>query len=76
MSNIYLNITIEKKWCTQNFNFPWSRSSPPGKFLGSSTHINTIEFSNIFLQVKNQSFGSKTVCGFSIILFMKGVMTL
>ena len=28
-----------------------------------------------FLQLKNQTSGSETVCGFSIILILKGIMT-
>ena len=36
MSNIYLKVTIEKKWRTQNFDFISSKSSSPGQFLGSS----------------------------------------
>ena len=44
MSNIYLKecliSAIEKKWCTQNFNFKSLKSSSPAQFLGSSTsHI-------------------------------------
>ena len=36
MSNIYLKVTIEKKWRTQNFDFKSLKSSSPGKFLRSS----------------------------------------
>ena len=36
MSNIYLKVTIEKKWHTQNFDFISLKSSSPGQFLGSS----------------------------------------
>ena len=36
MSNIYLKVTIEKKWHTQNFDFIGSKSSSPGQFLESS----------------------------------------
>ena len=36
MSNIYLKVTIEKKWCTQNFNFKSLKSFSPGQFLESS----------------------------------------
>ena len=36
MFNIYLKITIEKKWQTQNFDFKSLKSSAPVQFLGSS----------------------------------------
>ena len=34
-----------------------------------------IKFQNLLLELKNQRSGSKTVCGFSIILILKGIMT-
>ena len=43
--------------------------------MGALTHADIIEFSNFLLQLKNQRFGSKTVCGFSITLVLKGIMT-
>ena len=36
MSNIYLKITIEKKWHTQNFDFRNLKGSSPGQILRSS----------------------------------------
>ena len=36
MSNIYLKVTIEKKWHTQNFNFINLKSLSTGQFLRSS----------------------------------------
>ena len=43
MSNIYLKVTIEKKWRTKKFDFQVFRSSSlksssPGQFLGTPTH--------------------------------------
>ena len=35
MSNIYLKVTIEKKWRTQNFDFLGSRSLSPGHFVSN-----------------------------------------
>ena len=35
MSNIYLKVTIEKNWCSQNFNFLSLKSLSPGQFLGN-----------------------------------------
>ena len=44
-------------------------------FWGAPTHADIIEFSNLLLQLKNQRSGSKTMCGFTIILILKGIMT-
>ena len=33
---MYLKVTTEKKWRTQNFEFLSLKSSSPDKFLGSS----------------------------------------
>ena len=43
-------------------------------FWGAPTNADIIEFSDFLLQLKNQRSGSKTVCGFSVII-LKGVMT-
>ena len=37
MSNIYLKLTIEKNWVTQNFDFLGSKDLSPGQYLRSST---------------------------------------
>ena len=37
MSNIYLEVTIEKNWRTQNLDFLSLVSSPQGQFLESSS---------------------------------------
>ena len=34
--NIYLNVTIEKNWRSQNFDFLSLKNLSPGQFLGSS----------------------------------------
>ena len=73
MSYIYLKATIEKKRCTQNFDF-LSLKSFQTSFWEALTHADIIEFSNFLLQLKNQRPGSKTVCGFSIIFILKGIM--
>ena len=36
MSNIYLKVTIEKKWRSQNFDFLILKDLSPDQFLGSS----------------------------------------
>ena len=45
-------------------------------FWRTLTHTDIIEFQNFFLQLNNQRSGSKSVSGFSIILILKGIMTL
>ena len=60
MSNVYLKVTIAKKWRSQIDFQSWKKD------------INGLIF---LLQLKNQSFGSKSVCDFSIILTLKGIMT-
>ena len=72
MSNIYLKVTMR---CSQNFDFLGLKNLSPGHFLGAPTHADIIEFSNFLLQLKNQKSRSKTVCGLSIILILKGIMT-
>ena len=36
MSNIYLKVTIEKNWLSQNFDFLSLKNLSQGQFLGSS----------------------------------------
>ena len=60
MSNVYLKVTIAKKWRSQIDFQSWKKD------------INGLIF---LLQLKNQSFGRKSVCDFSIILILKGIMT-
>ena len=60
MSNVYLKVTIAKKWRSQIDFQSWKKD------------INGLIF---LLQLKNQTFGSKSVCDFSIILILKGIMT-
>ena len=53
MSNIYLKITIEKNWRSQNFDFLSLKNLAPSSFWGAPTHADTIEFQNFLLQLKN-----------------------
>ena len=46
ISNIYLKVTIEKKWHTQNFDFLSLKIRLQVSFLGAPTHADFIEFSN------------------------------
>ena len=36
MSNVYLKVTIEKNWRSQNYNFLTLKNLSPGQFLGGS----------------------------------------
>ena len=73
MSNIYLKVTIEEKnWRSQNFDFLGLKILSPSQFWGAPTHADIIEF---LLQLKNKRSGTKTVCGFSIIFILKGIIT-
>ena len=38
MSNIYLKVTIETNWRSQNFDFLSLRNLSPGQFWGAPTH--------------------------------------
>ena len=44
----------------------FKRISHQASFWGDSTHADIIQFQNIFLQLKNKSSRSKTMCGFSV----------
>ena len=64
MSNIYFKATTGKNLRSQNFDFlSLKNSSSPGQF-----------FESFQLKQKNQRSQIKSVCGFSIILVLKGVM--
>ena len=75
MANNYLKVTTEKSWRSQNFDFLSLKNSSPDQFFESSNSRSVIEFLNLFLQLKSERFGSKTVCGFSINSILKGLMT-
>ena len=71
MSNIYLIVTIEKRWHTQNCDFK-SLKSLPGQFLmTSNSHRHRWIFKPLVATEKSRS-GSKTMCGFSITFIFKG----
>ena len=56
-----------KSYCWEKLTFSKLRFSKFEKF--------SFKIQNFLLQLKNRRSGSKTVCGFSIILFWKGIMT-
>ena len=73
MTNIYLKDAIEKNWRSQNFFFLNLENLTTGQFWGTPTHVGSIELQNFLLQLKDQRSESKTVCGFSIVLILKGI---
>ena len=72
MSNIYLEVTIETFSKLRFSGIKKKLSSR--QFWGAPTHADIIEFSNFLLQLINQTSRSKSVCGFSVVLILKGVM--
>ena len=44
MSNIYLKVTIEKGWCSQNFSFLSLQNLSPSQFWEAPTQEDIIEF--------------------------------
>ena len=44
-------------------------------FWGAPAQADIFEFENFLLQLENQRSDVKNVCGFSIILILKGIMT-
>ena len=44
MSNIYLKVTTEKNWHSQNFDFLSLKNWSPGQFLGAPNHVDITEF--------------------------------
>ena len=76
MSNIYLKVTIVKKWPTRNFDFKCLNSSSPGKFLESSNSRRCLWIFKLLVATqKSRVLKQNCVCGFSIIFILKGIMT-
>ena len=72
---VLLKVTIQKNWRSQNFNF-WSlKNSLLDQFLSAPTHPDIIGFQNFFLQIKNKRSRTKSLCDFSIILILKGIIS-
>ena len=44
MSNIYLKVTIEKNWRSENFDFVGLKTFLPGQIWGVPNHADIIEF--------------------------------
>ena len=72
MSNIYLNVTIKKKWGTQNFHFLSSKSLSPGYLLGSSnSHRYQWIFKLFGCKSKIRGLEAKLCAAFQLFLFRK-----
>ena len=76
MSHICLKCTIEKNWHSPDFHFISSENLSAGQFLRSSNsqrhHWILTSFCNL---KKKQGYGTKSMCGFSKIPVLKGIMT-
>ena len=71
MSDIYLKVTIEKNWRSQNFDILGLNISHQVSFWGAPTHADIIEFSNFLLQLKNKRLGAKLCVAFLLFSFWK-----
>ena len=71
MSNIYFNVTTEKKWPTQNFDFLSLKSSSLGQHLRSSNSCRCQWIFNFLLQLKNHTSGSKLCVAFLLLWLLK-----
>ena len=69
MPNIYLKVTIEKKWHTKNSNFLSLKFDLEVYFLGALTHAD-IEFSNILLHLKNRGLEGEGKLYVTLLLFL------
>ena len=43
ISNIYLKVTVEKNWCSQNFDLVSFKNLSLGQFRRAPTHVDIIE---------------------------------
>ena len=71
MSNIYLEVTIEK---TQNFDFLSLESSSQGQLLGSSNSLKYHWIFKLLFATQKSDLGAK-LYGFAIIFILKGIKT-
>ena len=69
MSNIYLNVTTEKKLCSPKFDFLSLKKLPPGKFLGElQLTLISLNFRTSYCNLKIRGLGVKFCVVFLIIL--------
>ena len=76
MSNIYSKVTIEKNWCSQNFIkkfYKFKKLVSKSVFRVLQLKQVSLNFETSCCNVKVRGMGAK-VCGFCIILILKGIM--
>ena len=71
MSNIYLKVTIE---AFSKLRFSGFKKLPPGQLLGSSNSQRFYWTLNLFASTWKSDVSEQTVCDFSFLLVLKGVM--
>ena len=64
MSNIYLKVTIEKNWRSQNFDFASFENLSPGQLLGSSYSRTYNWIWKSFYNLKIRGLGEKLCVAF------------
>ena len=71
-SNIYLNVTIEKKWFTQNLDFKSIKRSSPGQFLGElQLTLISLNSQTSCCNLKIRDLGAKLCVAFLLFSFWK-----
>ena len=75
MLNIYVKVTFEKKWRTQNFDFLILKRSSPDQFLGSSNLYLYNWIFKIFVATEISEVWEQNCIWFSIIFILKEIMT-
>ena len=71
MSNIYLKVTTEKNWCSQNFDFLSLKNVSPGQFLGSSNSHRSPNFKTSCCNLKMMDLGAKLCVAFLLFYQLK-----
>ena len=71
ISNIYLNVTMEKNRGSQNVDFLTLKNLAPGHFLGRS---NSDRYLRVLKLLAATWYVSETVDGFFIFLILKEIM--
>ena len=75
MSILYLKVTIEKNWRSQNFDFLSLKNLSPGQFLEISKNwiSKLLNFKTSCYNLKIRRLGAKQWVGFLLLLFWKDV---
>ena len=73
MSNIYLTVTAEKKWCTQTFE-EFKKFFSGSIFLGAPTHQLPMNFQTCGCNLKIGGPGAKLCVAF-LLFYLERIMT-